>query len=134
MTTVTVDFVARGSNSEPWQLVLIEQGPWRPDEIDLRLRNLQARLYGCIDAVLDGELANTFPESKGAKVSIRVDGYDLPDEAVCSFFQRFSEEALKQSAYANTPNGPGFEAELSFELNLVSADSRPPPSERSNAA
>lgn len=120
MDSITVDFVAKGAGSEPWELVLVEQGPWQHYEIDARLRALQHRLYGCLDAAIDGELARMFPESDGRRIRIRVDGYDLPVLEVRGFFERFAEGALKQPSYASSLSTTSAVAGIEFQLCLSS--------------
>lgn len=118
MGNVTSDFVARGSSGRPWAVVLVEEGPWPHDSIEANLRRLQDRLYGCIDAALDGQLAAQFPESKGEAVVIRVDAYDLPDAEVRAFFDRFAAAVLELADYGAALAENRFVAGIGFELNL----------------
>src|SRR5882757_8227165 len=94
--TTLVDFIARGGTADEWNMVLVEQGPWT-GSIESQLRRLQDRLYGTIDAALDGKLAEKFPESKGKKIIIRLDGYNLPKAEVAEFFDRFSKGVFSTS-------------------------------------
>ena len=93
MAEVTVDFITR----DPWQMVLVEEGPW--EDIPTNLRRLQERLYTCIDAAIDGRLAELYPDSLGAEVVIRLDGYDLPMPDSREFFERFSSGVLELPDY-----------------------------------
>jgi hypothetical protein len=86
MSTVTVDFVARGADASSWHLVLVEQGPWPAADITSELRRVQERLYGCLDAALDGKVAEKFPDSTGQRITIRLDAYDLPEIEVRGLF------------------------------------------------
>lgn len=86
---IVIDFVARGQDSHEWMMVLVEQGPWN-GPLEAELRRIQDRLYGCLDAILEGQLAQTFPESTGKSVVVRLDCYDVPRDEVEDFFQRFS--------------------------------------------
>lgn len=117
--STVVDFVARGESPSEWTMVLVEQGPW-VDSITLNLRRLQDRLYGSVDAALDGQLASQFPESKGKNVTIRVDGYNLPRAEVTSFFERFSRGVLLMEDYKRALNDNEFVSGISFKLNLLS--------------
>ena len=56
----TVDFVARGETEGEWKMVLVEQGPWS-GSIEDALQRIQKRLYDCLDAALDGQLAEKYP-------------------------------------------------------------------------
>lgn len=61
-----VDFVTKGPTDDVWSMVLVESGPWE-FPVETGLRNLQQRLYGCLDAALEGGLAAKFPDSLGKK-------------------------------------------------------------------
>jgi hypothetical protein len=100
MGSATIDFVTRGERDGTWTMVLVEEGPWLSAEVEANLRRLQGRLYGCIDAALDGQLAELYPETQGGQVIVRVDGYDLPQEEVREFFARFSSCVLHVPGYA----------------------------------
>lgn len=79
-------------------MVLVEEGPWN-GSITNQLKRLQQRLYGCIDAALDGQLAQRFPESSGKNIVIELDCYDLPRSEVTNFFAKFSEGVFRESDY-----------------------------------
>jgi hypothetical protein len=93
MSDVTVDFITK----DPWQMVLVEEGPW--DDVAANLQRLQGRLYACVDAVIDGMLAQRYPDSTGATVLIRLDGYGLPMPDTRDFFERFSSAVLELPDY-----------------------------------
>jgi len=118
MGNVTIDFVSQGNAEGHWALVLVEEGPWTGESIEANLRRLQDRLYCCIDAALDGQLAAQFPESKGESVLIRVDGYNLPEAEVREFFTRFTQAVLELPDYAAALAGSSLVNGISFELNL----------------
>lgn len=112
MSDLVVDIIAQ----KPWQIVLVEQGPWL--DIEAGLKQLQDRLYGCLDAALDGQLADKFPASSGQEITLRVDCYDLPQEQIEPFFTRFSAGVLTTpeyaSALANSPHVAGVEFTINF--------------------
>ena len=115
---VVVDFVARGATPDQWMMVLVEEGPW--PEINAELRRLQSRLYGCLDAALNGALSAQFPETKGKNILIRIDGYNLPSLEVREFFERFSHGVSKLPEYAKALEKRTYVASIDFELNLES--------------
>jgi hypothetical protein len=117
MGTVTVDFVARAVG-DGWSLVLVEQGPWRAEEVDAHLRRLQDRLYDCVDVVLDGTFAERYREASGRPIVIRVDGYDLPEESVRQFFARFAGDVLQLPEYATALAASNVVPSIAFELSL----------------
>ena len=114
---VLVDFVARGETDNQWLVVLVEQGPME-GSVDDFLHKLQNRLYESIDAVIDGKLAEKFPESQGKEVVIRVDCYDLPQSDIESFFTAFSNGALETADYRDALQQNRFVSEISFEINF----------------
>lgn len=113
MPEVTVDFITK----EPWQMVLVEEGPW--DDVSTNLRRLQDRLYSCIDAAIDGKLTELYPESVGASVVIRLDGYGLPMPDSREFFDRFSSAVLDlpdyRAALEASPHVSGVQFVAHFE-------------------
>jgi hypothetical protein len=118
MGTIQVDFIAKGKRAGTWVMVLVEEGPWHSAEVETKLRHLQERLYGCLDAALDGQLNELYPESAGGLVIVRLDGYDLPQDEVREFFARFSRSALLVPDYADLLRHNTFVSGIAFELNL----------------
>lgn len=111
-----VDFVAHGDSPDEWVMVLVEEGPWL-DSIGDQLRRVQERLYGCVDAALDGQLASVFPESKGKHVVVRLDGYDLPRAEVQAFFDRFASGVFLIEDYREALENNPFVKGISFKLD-----------------
>ena len=111
-----VDFVAEGSAGE-WIMVLVEQGPWHNLE-EQELYRIQTRLYDCLEAALDGQVAHRFPESKGKSIKIRLDCYDLPKEKISLFFLRFTNGVLDTPDYISATVGNKWVKDISFEINF----------------
>ncbi len=118
MSTVTVDFVAQGADPDSWHLVLVEQGPWPAAEVMSELRRVQDRLYGCLDAALDGEVAEKFPDSTVRRITIRLDAYDLPEVEVRDFFNAFASQVLETPDYASALAASQWVSGVDFELSL----------------
>ncbi len=114
MGEVTVNFVDFDDEREVCLMVLVEEGPWG-DQVHDHLVRLQGRIYGCLDAALDGQLAEMFPRSKGMTVVVQVDCYDVPQTAIEDFIQRFSEGVTSLPDYS-TDASP-FVREFLFEVN-----------------
>ena len=93
-----VNFVAKGDSLGGWRMVLVEEGPWA-GSVDEQLRRIQERLYGCIDAAIDGQLSENFPESRGSHVVVQLDCYNIPQAAIQNFFEEFSSNVLLQEDY-----------------------------------
>ncbi len=115
--TTVVDFVAKGATSDEWKMVLVEEGPWI-GAVETQLRRVQERLYGCVDAALDGQLAEKFPESNGKKILIQLDCYNLPKSEVAAFFNKFSEGIFSTPDYRRALEKSQFVKSISFEMNF----------------
>jgi hypothetical protein len=114
----TVDFIVRGDGHEPWRMVLVEEGPWDETAVQTQLHRVQERLLGTLDAALDGQLCEQFPQSRGTNVVIQIDAYNLPRTEIAEFFERFSEGALQIPDYQRILLNNKFVRSVSFELNF----------------
>lgn len=115
--STTVDFVAKGDSPDEWRMVLVEEGPWS-SSIDEQLHRIQERMYGCIDAALDGQLAESFPESKGKRVIVQLDCYNVPRDKVEEFFQRFSSGVFELEDYRQALEDNEFVRDMGFEISF----------------
>ncbi len=115
--TTVVDFVARGDGPDEWKMVLVEEGPWN-GSVETELRRVQDRLYGTVDAALDGQLAERFPESKGKRVIVQLDCYNCPGTEVSEFFDRFSKGVFATADYEQALDRSPFVSGIAFHLNL----------------
>lgn len=111
-----VDFVVKCDSPDVMKMVLVEEGDW--SDIDARLRLLQQRMYGCIDAAIDGQLADKFPETKGKLIVVSVDFYDAPEEEVSEFFERFSKNVFLIPSYKDGLRLSRFVKDIVFEANF----------------
>jgi len=121
MAEVTVDFVARCQPHGGWALVLVEEGPWGHEDVSAHLSRLQERLYGCLDAALDGAVTARYPESKGKPLVIRLNAFNVPEAEVREFFRRFSDGLPTLPDYAGALASQHFFPSISFELNVADA-------------
>jgi hypothetical protein len=115
--TTVVDFVAKGATPDEWKMVLVEEGPWT-GAIEAQLKRVQERLYGCVDAALDGQLAEKFPESNGKTIVIQLDCYNLPKSEVAAFFDKFSGGIFSTPDYRQALEESQFVKGISFEVNF----------------
>jgi hypothetical protein len=111
-----IDFVARGNLPNEWKLVLVEQGPWADPAHEMQ--RLQDRLYNCIDAVLDGQIAEKFPETKKERIIIQVDCYGVPEAEVAAFFARFSEGVFQITDYCEALKRSEQTSGIGFSINF----------------
>ena len=116
-TDIVVDFIARTDDPNIWKMVLVEQGPWKGDS-ELELRRIQDRLYGCIDAAIDGKLAEQFPETIGKLVLIQLDCYDLPEIEIRDLFKDFSKNVFSIPGYKSALAKSQFVIGIDFEINF----------------
>ncbi len=99
-------------------MVLVEQGPWTDPPSELR--RIQDRLYGCIDGALDGKLAEQFPETRGKRIVVQLDCYNVPRDQVAEFFHRFSEGVMQIPDYQAALRNNSFVGGISFKVNFDS--------------
>ena len=121
MADFTVNFIAKEPDNSGWRMVLVEEGPWVPHEIQRNLRRIQERLYQCIDVALDGGLWRLYPDSYGKPLIVQLDGYDLPEVEVREFFGRFSAGALATEDYSPALQASPYVSRIGFQLNLAGA-------------
>jgi hypothetical protein len=112
----TVDFIAKGRLPNEWMMVLVEEGDW--SDIDGRLHRLQDRLYDCIDAVLDGQMAEKYPESTATDILIQVEFFNAPEDKVAPFVERFSKGVFSVSDYADALRCCRFAKSISIGANF----------------
>lgn len=112
-----VDFIARTNSQDKWRMVLVEEGPWS-EVIEFELARIQDRLYGCIDAAIDGQLADQFPELSGAHIIIQLDCYNVPEAEVHAFFDEFSSGVFLIPDYKEALRASSYVSGISFEINF----------------
>jgi hypothetical protein len=117
MGSVTIDFVACDPDGTRWRLVLVEEGPWDEAEVEANLRRIQERLYGCLDAAIDGALAKQYPDSDAKPVVIQLSCFNVPECEVRSFFDRFSERVLELPDYKRALVESPHVSKVSFEFS-----------------
>ena len=121
MSEFTVDFIVEDPDEPLWRMVLVEQGPWLPEDTESNLRRIQERLYHCVDVALDGGLWRLYPNSYAKRLVVQLDCYNVPDHDVREFFGRFSAGALSAPDYAAAVESNPYVSHLSFELNCANA-------------
>jgi len=114
MSEFTVNFIAFNEERDACLMVLVE-GPWAGD-IEEHLRNLQDRMFGCLEAALDGQLAERFPEARGKDVVVRIDCYDVPRGDVEGFVSRFADGIASLPDYSTATSA--FVRQFRFEANF----------------
>jgi hypothetical protein len=115
-STFVVDFVVKDA-SDRWKMVLVEEGPWLGSISD-HLRRIQIRMYECLDAILDGKLAEQFPESKGTHVSVELECFNVPRAEVESFLERFAAQGPLLDDYRKALEASPYTSGVSFEANF----------------
>ena len=113
MSNVTVNFIAFDRAREACLMVLVEENWTRETEDQLRI--LQDRMFGCLEAALDGKLAEQFPESVGKTIVVRIDCYDVPWREIDEFVTRFAAGVSELPDYS--PEQSPYVAGYTFEVN-----------------
>jgi hypothetical protein len=116
--TFAVDFVVKKSPAH-WKMVLVEEGPW-PGLVVYQLRRLQSRMDECLDAILDGKLAEQFPESKGAHISVELECFNVPRAEVESFVDRFAAQVPLLDDYQKAMQDSPYASGVSFKAHFKS--------------
>ena len=115
--SVTIDLVTERPSDGAFILVLVEEGPWADDDVPAQLRRIQERLYDCVDAAVDGHLAQRYPDSRGKPAVIRLDCYDIPDSPMRKFVTGFAESIRDSQEVQRDLLAQGFVKSLGFEYN-----------------
>ena len=71
-----------------------------------------------MDAAIDGQLADQFPETKGKKIVVSIDFYDVPHEEASEFFERFSNNVFLIPSYGDGLRQSRFVKDIVFEANF----------------
>jgi len=120
---VTVNFVTRRPDGA-CVLHLVEEGPWDEEAIERNLKRVQERLYNCVDALLDGAVAEQFPETIGQVGVIQLGCYDLPTERVQAFFDSFTRFINESREYQDDVSKSPYVSDLEIKINHGSLDKR----------
>ena len=86
MGTVTIDLITERPDGA-LVLVLVEEGPWSEGQLTDELRRVQQRLYDCVEAAVDGVIAERYPQWKSRVFVIRLDCYNIRRDPIERFFQ-----------------------------------------------
>lgn len=107
---IKVDLLTRDDQNDEFAVYLVENGPWPEDAMDERLRQLQTRLNGVLDLAFSGQLAERYPETRGARLRLQVDCYDDAPKIVIALVRAFRDMLAADA---------GVRAELSAAHKLV---------------
>lgn len=121
MGQVTIDFIAKDQAHGGWSLVLVEEGPWDKSQIADQLRRVQDRLYGCLDAIVDGQISDAYPDSADKPLEIRVDAYNIPEAPLSGFIDAFSANVLETPDYKAALESNDRVPSIRFRLNCESS-------------
>lgn len=98
-------------------MVIVEEGPWNKP-VETELRRLQERLYGCIDAALDGQLARDFPATSRENIVIQLDCYNLPEIEIRRFFEHFTSGVFSVPDYRNAIRTSPYVNAITFDITF----------------
>ena len=93
----TIDLVTRRPDGQFCLRVVFDR-PWTAEHENLQA--IQTRLYDAVEFVLCGQMDSRFPESKGAKVVIRLDCHNRPPKSLEAFFVKFIEHIRNDAEWS----------------------------------
>jgi hypothetical protein len=105
-----------GRRPDEWHITLAEEAGVPARE---RLSALHARLYRAVDAVLDGHLAQTDPDSAGKSVVVTVETRGTPPVELERLVHGFSAELQRIPRYRDAIADGHFATGFVFELNAA---------------
>jgi hypothetical protein len=107
--TATEDYAVQGKTPGEWRYVLAPPPKGTAAE---RLKEVQAKLYNAVDSILDGELAEKFPDTEGKRIVIQLDCRGLPQAEV----KKFSDAIFAIPRYRNALAKSAFAVDIAFDL------------------
>jgi hypothetical protein len=125
---VKIDLVTENPQTGIFSLVLVEVGPWESGTAAQQLRRLQERLYDCIDAAVDGQVAGRFPASRGRPIRIQLDTYDIPASIIRPHFETFAAHIATWDEVQRKIRTHRHVQSLEFEYNPRAFDGQQNPS------
>ncbi len=122
MTEVTidlhVDLVTRAKDGA-FVFTLIEEGPWDPPDVDVKLLALTGRISDCVTALINGRLAERFPASKGCPAVIQVNSFETPREHVASLLVSLQSQFTSNADIQQKIEADQFISSLSLRQQWV---------------
>jgi hypothetical protein len=97
---VTLDIVSCAADGVTYSVHLVEQGPWAHADVPREVRRVQDRLYSALEVILDGKLAELYPETAGKAVVLRLECWGTPDAPVRDFFERWAQHVQSDNEFA----------------------------------
>ena len=105
----TTDYAVQGKTPDEWRYVLVPPPRGAAAE---RLKEVQAKLYNAVDAILDGEVAKEFPGTEGKKIVIQLDCRGLPQAEL----KRYSDAIFQIPRYRAALSKSAFASDIAFDL------------------
>ncbi len=89
-----IDIIAHDSKTDEVTLIMLEERPW--DGSELRLFQLQEKINAYLSFVLDGEMAEAYPQFAGKKIRLQLDCVGMPGSDVVGFLNMVREQIAFQ--------------------------------------
>lgn len=89
-----IDIIAHDSKTDEVALIMLEQRPW--DGSQLRLFQLQEKINAYLSFMLDGEMAEAYPQFTGKKLRLQLDCVGMPGSDVVGFLSAVREQIAFQ--------------------------------------
>jgi len=80
---------------------LVEDGPWPTEDYGWKecLSRIEGRIFDAIDAVVDGQVAEKYPESLGKKIRVQIDSPSGLPLALANLVSKVREHLGKENEY-----------------------------------
>ena len=95
-----IDFLAFDAASQRVLLVMVERRPW--NEPELQLFQLQEKLNAYLSFILDGEMAESFPQFVGKPIEIQLRTHHHPDPLTLGFLNQAKDQLSLQQITIET--------------------------------
>ncbi len=96
-----VDLFTHDSANDEFVVYLVEDGPWPTEDSGWKdcLSKIQDRIFAAIDAVVDGHVAEKYPESLGKKIRVQIDSPSGLPPALANLVSKVREHLGKENEY-----------------------------------
>jgi len=89
-----IDIIAHDAKTDEVTLIMLEPRPW--DGTELQMFQLQEKINAYLSFVLDGEMAEAYPQFRGKKIRLQLDCMGMPPAEVVGFLSVVREQIAFQ--------------------------------------
>jgi hypothetical protein len=98
---LTVNLFTYDAKNDEFVVYLVEDGPWPIDEATWKkcLSSIQGRIFDAIDSVVDGHLAEKYPECLGKRIRVQIDSPSGLPPALTKLVAKVREHIGEENEY-----------------------------------